>query len=260
MVLFLDRIRSSIVPTDGGQLAPLRRPLRVARSRLFGDVVTIEGVQLDIGAEWISENMRENLRRDIYEIEETELIRSHLLKDCPVIDLGAGLGYTACLLVERTAQGVPVVAVEPDPYLVDSLRTTRALNNCVFYVVEAAYHTQSETVPFRRAKDFWLNGRFDRDEALREVISVNTVNLSDICKTFDLMDGFQLIVDIEGSEFDLLSTELDLLRNYCYMIIIEFHSGTEHDLVEYKSVLTDAGFYHLDSKRNVSAYINERFS
>lgn len=43
---------------------------------------------------------------------ERYLIENYINTYNPVIDLGAGIGYTSCLLSEKTSNGTKVVAVE----------------------------------------------------------------------------------------------------------------------------------------------------
>lgn len=218
---------------------------------LHKSVVDLNGVFICINDDIFTSTMRRRLWEGRYEIAEANLIESHLNKNLPAIDLGAGIGYTTCLLDQNIIDSTSVVAVEANNKLIPALNQTKYLNNANYEVVHSAYHYKKENIDFYVAQNFWSSSQHNRDGKNQKKVSVPAISLEDLLETLDLNSPVQLVVDIEGAEHDLLHYELDTVKENCELLIIEFHSFLDNDIKYYVSILEQNGFECIDSYRNV---------
>jgi FkbM family methyltransferase len=200
--------------------------------------------------------MVDKIRGNRYENAERELLPRYIDPSLPIIDLGAGIGYTACLADHVTDASLNPVAVEPMPELHPVIRQTARLNDATIDIVHAAYDSEGETTTFFSATDFWSSSRYDRDSKEQTKTTVPSASLSELQERFDLEEEIQLIVDIEGGEHDLLTNELELLAETCSCLIIEFHPFTESTVGEYREMLENSGFEQLDCRDFVYVFSN----
>jgi len=169
-----------------------------------------------------------------YEQAEQRYISSYLPSEGDVIDLGAGIGFTACVAAREREADCHIVAVEANQALLDAIEQNTRLNGVVnLKTVNAAYESQGNPVSFRVHSDF-RSSEIDSpsdartshtDSAAGTLITVDGLNLETIVDRFDI-GRFSLIVDIEGSESDMILDEIDLLESCCSVMIVEFHEGT----------------------------------
>jgi FkbM family methyltransferase len=226
-----------------------------AKARFSGDhTVTVNGVQIDLRSDAISKSMVQKLRTRRYETAETRLISSHLSQDVPALDLGAGVGYTTCLLDQFTEEGVPVVGLEADNRLRPVIERTKELNDSNFEILNTAYHSSSREIEFGVAEDFWVSSRYEHSNSSQTMSSVPARSVSDVLEEFSITGPFQLVVDIEGSEGDLIVNERDLLERRCELLIVEFHSIADPTPDECRSVLSEIGFERVGADGNVEVY------
>lgn len=197
-----------------------------------------------------------NLQNGPYERSETELIKTHLNPDQPVVDLGAGIGYTTCLASSIIADSLPVIAVEADEEMIPVLRDTIRLNGSKVDVLNRAYNPSKEEIKFNQSINFWSSSVYTRDSENTEMLRISTISLENILNKCDIQNPIQLLVDIEGSEHYLIEDEIDVLRRYCSILIIEFHPFTEKGREYYTKKLSSAGFTEVDSHKEVAVFHN----
>lgn len=88
------------------------------------------------------------------------------------------------------------------------------------------------------------------------MLRISTISLENILNKCDIQNPIQLLVDIEGSEHYLIEDEIDVLRRYCSILIIEFHPFTEKGREYYTKKLSSAGFTEVDSHKEVAVFHN----
>jgi FkbM family methyltransferase len=250
--------RAAAFALDGARRRLSVLVYRTKATVLNDHTVSVNGVRLDLDDDAISASMVGVLRRGAYEMAETELLHAHLRPDLPVVDVGAGLGYTTCL-IDRHTGDVPVVGLEANEAIAATARRTRQLNDAEFDVVHAAYDPVNRSVEFRVAENFWVSSTVDGPDADDDTVSVPATSLAALVAD-RVGDGpFQLVADIEGGETGLVDHELSLLRDRCAVLVVEFHPAVTSDISSYVSALTDAGFEHAESTGEVHVFVNERW-
>lgn len=219
------------------------------------------GVEVDLGADVLNADVRQALCLGGYEREETECVDLYLEEDDDVVELGGGIGYLACYVDQRLDDDRTHVVVEPNGHLVPLVERHRELNDATFDLLNAAYATDRSIVELSVPDAFWEASLRDANDADR-TLHAGAVDLETILDTFDLSD-IALVVDVEGSEVDLIENNLDLLESACRLLVVEYHyENAPHDLAEEirwaKGALDTSDFELIDEKRTVSVYRSPR--
>lgn len=178
------------------------------------EVVTIDGVEIELDEAWASPPIREALRSKWYERAERGILAATLSPDDTYLDLGCGIGLLATLAARRVGAG-NVVAVEADPAIATVARETASRNGQAIDVRNVVLiHNPDETLAtFHVRPDFWasslsppLEAR-NGDEPPAEVRSIQ-IPAVDARETIAGVGASYLMVDIEGGETDLLRQAL----------------------------------------------------
>jgi len=212
-----------------------------------------DGVLIDPGDQLIGEQVHRLLKAGWYERQEAEMVRRHLPSDVDVVELGAGLGYISCVIDAVLSPSRTHVAVEPNPEILPLLEKTKELNGAGYIVEEGGYGATSDTVRLDVGGDYW-SGRTQPGGCCD---TTPTVTLQELRTRHDITT-FSLVMDIEGAEYELLLSELELLEAHCPLLIVEFHeSGLQAG--EYGDEIDDSDFVLVDGLEEVCVYRNERF-
>jgi FkbM family methyltransferase len=226
---------------------------------VFGTyVVSVDGVLIDLDAPVFSPAMVKQLRTKKYETAERTLIQQSLRADCPTIDLGAGVGYTTCLIDKQTDSRT--VGVEANESLISVLERTRTLNDCAFEIAHFAYDSTADFIEFQIAEDFWSSSSHERRSKTQTGVTVPAASITELVDKHNLERPIQLVVDIEGGEHDLFVDEQDTLRDSVSVLIFEYHTFTEKSQDEYNRILKANGFECVRSRENVYVYLNNTFN
>ena len=227
------------------------------KSSVFGNYkVNINNILIDLDDGVFSPTMKKRLRRKRYEPAERELINKYIYRDQPVIDLGAGVGYTTCLVDRHTDDSIPIVAVEANKSLIPVINRTKKLNKGNFNIHYSAYNSKNDSVDIQIAEDFWSSSQHDRDDKNQTKVTVPALSLNEVIKKYNLENPVQLVVDIEGGEDDLFHNEYHILQKEVSLIIFEYHSFANYERKYYSDILEENGFEFIESKDNVYAYRN----
>lgn len=215
------------------------------------------GIDLDLDAEVLTEEIRQALRTGQYERQETECIELYLDADDDVVELGGGIGYLACYVDQRLDGTGRHVVVEPNAHLMPLIERHRELNEATFETVNAAYAPSGRLAEFPLPEQFW-EASLQQDSAAERSLYTGTTDLETLLDAFDLTDVV-LVVDIEGGEVGLIENELDVLLSRCRLLIVEYHNReVPLDLAESvnwaKGTLDTSAFELVDEKKSVSVY------
>jgi len=221
-------------------------------------VVSLNGVRLDVGAADVAPKVFKRIYQGGYERAEAQLIQDHIVEGVPTVDLGAGLGYSTCLLERQTGDAV-TLGVEANPSLEPHLERTKNLNEADFDIVITTYGSTGGNAEFHFTKEFWSASLYNRENAT-ETVTVRTRSLEDLLSQHSIDDRFQLVSDIEGAEHDLITTETALLRDRCERLLIEFHQFTDHDEGVYRDILEKNNFEHVTAVDGVHLFVNTGLS
>lgn len=209
---------------------------------------TPEGVRLSLND--LSPVTVGRIRTGAAEQPEKEVLQS-IPDGIPVLELGAGTGYISSL-VNRSA-GSPHIVVEPNPVAFDILQSTKQLNDVSFDILNKAYHPTKDQVKFPQSK-FYKTGSLYDDHS--EKVTIESLSIRDIISEFQ-EEEWIIHIDIEGAEDLLLESEMDIIRNYCVGIFIEFHPeylGEKQNIFE-KNLKNE--FNEVKAAGNVKLYLSE---
>jgi hypothetical protein len=115
---------------------------------LCGNRVRICGLHFSVDSELITTQEKSTLYFGLYEREETDLVRSYLPRDEPVIELGGSIGVVSCLTNKLLECPEDHVVVEANPVLIPTLERNREQNGCRFAIEPAAAAYGTERVDF----------------------------------------------------------------------------------------------------------------
>jgi len=202
---------------------PLLRFLGVKKIQRFG-------VTLDTASSLVSDHCVAALFWGIYEWGERRAILRYIKKDCPVIELGASLGFISSLAARQTP-GQPQVAVEANPHLLPILKDNIARNGAADKV-----QVQWNAIDYSGAAEVKLD--LDTGSSLSGAIAADarssTTTVAVPCTTLGAilrernLSRYVLICDIEGAEAGLLREDPATIAA-CQQMIIELHDATTRD-------------------------------
>lgn len=211
-----------------------------------------DGVLLDVSHESITGEVREALDEEWYEAHEAALVRSYLPSTTDVIEFGAGIGYVSCVIDTVLEEQTNHVAVEPNESVLPVLKRTKQLNDAGYTICERAYSSRSTPVELHQEMAYWTATTQPHQEGALELPSIN---LETLCEQYSISQ-FSLVLDIEGGEYDLLTSEMSLLENQCDLLIVEFHDDGP-SAQTYDNDLENSSFELVDGIESVCVYRNE---
>jgi FkbM family methyltransferase len=175
---------------------------------------------------------------DIYEIDERRLVRKFIQPEDSVLELGACMGIVSCITNKLLRDPARHLAVEANPFCLPALHWNRDLNKCAFLVENCAVSNQRD-VTFFLHPAFIVGGNAKLKSALPVCVPGRSLK-----ELFERYGSFSvLIMDIEGSELEILESSLDTMREF-RLVIIELHDwviGAE-GVNRCRKVLQQSGF------------------
>ena len=153
------------------------------------------------------------------------MIESHLPKDGDVVELGAGIGVISAFIDDRISGDARSIALEANPDLIPIIEEVRRSNGCNFEIDHRAYSSSGEPVGLTVGSTLTRSSIHTTGKKTKRVPSSD---LKGLIEEYEF-EEFSLIVDIEGSEFDLLRNEYEVLKEHCPLIILEIHRHVEED-------------------------------
>jgi FkbM family methyltransferase len=188
--------------------------------------------------------------REGYEIHERALIARLVQPEDRVIELGACLGVVSCLTNKRLGDRTKHVVVEANPLCIRSLYRNRELNQAGFLIEHCAVDTKPETT-------FYLHPRFIVGGSLQRPTDRPVRLPAKSLRQLERERGpfSVLIIDIEGSEREVLEDSIDLLKNY-RLVIAEMHDwaiGAE-GVERCRQILRDSGLEFVERSGIVEAW------
>lgn len=215
-----------------------------------GGEVRIEGLQVDTDSDQITPQTVYRIVTGEYERPERILISRHLDPNMDVVELGGGLGLTACHANRSLSGNRKHIVLEANENLVPTIERNRFINSQDFKVINAAYHPCHQSVTFA-TNDTFESGRIVEDQ--EESTQVDAISLHRLSDDFDLT-SFTLIADIEGTEFDIVKNEQSTLIDHCETMIVEVHPHHDMSISSFQNEMHDAGFELVDRIDDVLAF------
>jgi FkbM family methyltransferase len=136
----------------------------------------------------------------------------------PVIELGAGVGILSTYINDRLTIPSQRISVEPNPPLLSSLEKTKSYNLAGYTIVSkaVAYGTQNITM---FTNPTITKSRITEDSVFMETMTVPTTTVRQIATDANFTGNITLVMNIIGSEFDVMLNEAEFLKNNVSTII-----------------------------------------
>lgn len=203
---------------------PFREALRKARLAHYfgrtGGKFEFHGIAVDI-PDRVNFAIKKQVMRGSYEEPERVLIERYINPDLPVVELGGSLGIISAFVNARLSPGVHYLIVEGNGDIIDTCRdnarSTRPHGPLT--VLHAACAYGSDSVNFTRSTNT-LGNRIEY-HTIENSVPVPARTLSSLVDE-EAREGYTLIMDIEGGEFDVLEQDASAFDG-CQLAIIEIH-------------------------------------
>jgi len=159
----------------------------------------------------------------------------------PVIELGAGVGILSTYINDRLAIPAQQISVEPNSYLLPSLEKTKSYNLAGYTIVPkaVAYGTQNVTMSVDSSI---MKNRITEDSAFVETITVPATTVRQIAADADFTGNITLVMNIIGSEFDVVLNEAEFLKNNVSTIISAVYTSGKNTPDSFAARLRHIGF------------------
>ncbi len=161
------------------------------------------------------------------------------------VDVGANQGYFTLLMADAVESSGRVLALEPNPYLLERLRLTLEVNgflNRTTVVQKAAFNTNGErarlAIPINRAMDATL---YETPNGATESLEVETVRVDDLTGDWAQVDLIK--IDAEGAEEKIWQGMRETIcRHRQLTIIMEMRCSRYADPQGFVQRIEEAGF------------------
>jgi len=178
-------------------------------------------------------SLRHAIVTETYEGSKRELITQYMSSQLPVIELGARFGLLSGFISEHLGIEVDHLVIEADAALIDACRA----------------NAKTE----RRA---------DKTKVLHKTISYSAsgnqaCRLRDVLPLINESNGYTLVCDIGGVEFDLFQQDADALQR-CKTVVVEIHADTfetfAHSCADFLDLVRASGFQQVDHVDDIYAF------
>ncbi len=187
----------------------------------------------------------------VYEFQERTLINRWLPRDFDCVEFGSSIGVISRVILQRLETNRRLFAVEASAELLDlATRNVAAAGfSARFTPIHGAVHYDGNHVVFEEHQEH-IRGKIAGAGHSKGVITP-CVTLAQVIQQGGL-DRYSLVMDIEGSEFDLIEGDSESLMT-CQAIIVELHGNAEsHE--GFKKKLGEIGFALMEAKHSVFVF------
>ena len=177
--------------------------------------LTVRGVKVRTARGEIQKTVRSMLFKGTYEAHECDLVERVARSGDRVLEIGTGIGLVSLVATRLCGEG-QVFSYEANPDLEPVIRENYRLNGWTPDLTMRAVTSDGCDLPFFRSSNVVSSSVVDRNLAGDRIV-VESLAINDL---IDERRPSVLIMDVEGSEVDLLSTA-DLSR--VRILIVEMH-------------------------------------
>jgi FkbM family methyltransferase len=149
--------------------------------------------------------------------EQCERARvKQFLPDAHIIEFGGGTGFMSCFANKLIKDKIHLV-YEPNPFLIPIIQHNAELNGVNIKVINKAYGVTQKVI------DFKVRHPGDAIVSLCNPVTfrIETISLKEILEQYSKINEYTLLIDVEGSETELIY-EAEALKK-CKTIIIDMH-------------------------------------
>ncbi len=176
--------------------------------------VRLGGVRIDTTVGRIPEAVRDLIFREVYEDTERDLVGKVLKSGMRTVEIGTGIGFVSMIAARKCGEE-NVFCYEANPELEPIIRRNFALNGIKPNLSMKAVTVDGEPIGFYRSDNIISSSLYDRQRQ-DEKITIQSEAMNDVLIKHD---PAALIMDVEGAEIDLLTTDLRNIQH----IIVELH-------------------------------------
>jgi FkbM family methyltransferase len=187
----------------------------------------------------------------VYEFQERTLINRWLPQDLDCVEFGSSIGVVSRVILEKLEVKRRLFAVEASAELLDlaTRNVVAAGFSTRFTPIHGAVHYNGEHVVFEEHEEH-IRGKIAGDGQSKGV-TTPCVTLAQVIQQGGL-DRYSLVMDIEGSEFDMIANDSKSLMR-CQTIIVELHGDAE-SRQGFCNKLEALGFTLMEAKHSVFAF------
>lgn len=205
---------------------------------------TIDGITLHVRDRFINPPLRKALENGQYERQEVRALKRHLQPGDRLLDIGSGIGFVAAQAA-RVVGGANVVAVEPTPGLIPSLRQNLEANDGqdvrVIHGAVVPDSHQGERVNFTVGHGFWssaLSRIAGRGKHRGDVPALPFSRL------LDEIRPSVVTMDVEGAEIELCEATWPASVR---LMVVELHPGVRPpaDIRRLFDAMSRSGFAYM---------------
>jgi FkbM family methyltransferase len=200
-----------------------RKAVQDLRDVIVGPRYTMDGVTFTVPRGG-PPAPRKAIARGTYEKNERDLLRAHLPRDLPVIELGGSFGIVSHAIRTHIAPDQTLVVVEANPGLIPVCAGNAGLGGSPerTHVVNAALAYGQARVRFQVDEAIHSSHIVADDATGPNVIDVKAVTIRSLRADHGISGGYGIVCDIEGAELFLMRGDAADLGD-CAVMIMELH-------------------------------------
>jgi FkbM family methyltransferase len=190
-------------------------------------------------------SLSERLKLGIWEQEEIILLKKHLSDFDSVLELGACIGGLSVVTNSMLSKKSIHTVIEANPKLIPVLNKNKKLNSSTFNIVNCIVSDPNSNLGIFKLNNFILGSSQTLETDSQIKVQVRPL-------TFFKDSYTTLIMDIEGGEYDFISTFKDNLHRF-NKLFIEFHDSygfSKKDIMLAISKLNSIGFKKVENIGN----------
>src|SRR5665213_2085579 len=217
---------------------------------LMGGSFKADGCAFTIPKDITSLQFRACFLTGAYESDERMLVQKYIMPEDSVLEFGACLGIVSCITNRLLRNPTNHVVVEANPYCIPAIHRNRRRNQAAFLVENCAVSNEAEVSFF--INPFYITGSALRNHSQSNMpVRLPGRSLSELNLRYGAFSV--LIMDIEGSELEVLKSSVEVIGQF-RLIIIELHDAIigEQGVDECREILLRSGF-----KMSERSYISE---
>lgn len=194
------------------------------------------------------------MKFNIYEKKERSLIK-YMDNNTDIIEAGAGIGLISMYLKKKIGNN-QLIMVEPNQEMNNIIRGNFKTNNFnedeVIILNYGLSDEEKQNVLFQKFESDMANtiskDTLEYNFKKKSTETINTISINNIIKKYEIKK-FQLVLDIEGEELNVLKKNNDWLIN-CKSILLENHLPKDK-LTDLNNYIINKGFKIISKKENV---------
>jgi FkbM family methyltransferase len=218
---------------------------------LSGTIYKERGCSFEIPKDLTSRGFRSRFFFHSYETDDANLVEKFIQPQDAVLELGACIGFLACITNKKLTNSGHHVVVEANPLLIPWIERNKIRNNCSFRVEHCLVSDNSDGV-------FYIHDLIVSGSAVRKTGRSVKVPVKSVSAIFKDASPTAIIVNIEGGELDFLRQAKSLLGNV-RLAIVDMHDfiiGKEA-CDECRRLLAEAGFCFVEKPASIEVWMRK---